>query len=45
VCASRWWEAVEVGAAPPVILEATEESVLEVVTLEALKAHAVDYAS
>ena len=45
LCASRWWQAVEVGVAPPVILQATEESALEVVTLEALKAHALDYAS
>jgi uncharacterized protein (DUF2237 family) len=45
LCASRWWEAVEAGVAPPVRLEATEESALEVVTLEALKAHAIDRAS
>jgi uncharacterized protein (DUF2237 family) len=45
LCAARWREAVEIGVAPPVVLEATEESALEVVTLEALTAHALDRAS
>jgi uncharacterized protein (DUF2237 family) len=42
LCAMRWKEALEVGVAPPVILGATEESVLALVTLEALKRHALD---
>jgi uncharacterized protein (DUF2237 family) len=45
LCADRWREAAESGVAPPVILEATEESVLEIVELAALKAHALDLAS
>jgi len=40
VCASRWLDAFEVGMAPPVVLEATHERALEVVTLEELKAYA-----
>jgi uncharacterized protein (DUF2237 family) len=45
VCASRWLEAERAGKAPPVVLEATEESALEIVPLESLKAHAIDLAS
>ena len=45
VCASRWLEAERAGVAPPVVLEATEESALEVISLESLKAHALDLAS
>ena len=41
LCALRWVEAFESGAAPKVVLEATHESVLELVKLEDLKAHAV----
>ena len=42
LCASRWQEALEAGAAPRVILSATEESALEVINLEDLKKHAAD---
>ncbi|MBA8826017.1 hypothetical protein FHX42_003383 [Saccharopolyspora lacisalsi] len=42
VCASRWLEAYENGAAPPVVLAATHESALEVIDLEKLREHAVD---
>lgn len=45
VCAARWQEAVEAGVAPPVILSATNEVVLEEVDLDTLKAHAVDTSS
>ncbi len=45
VCAARWQEALEAGVAPPVVLAACEESALEVVSLDDLKAHAVDRAS
>jgi uncharacterized protein (DUF2237 family) len=38
----RWVEAWEAGMAPQVVLEATNEKVLEVVPLEALKRHALD---
>ncbi|NUN64829.1 DUF2237 domain-containing protein [Pseudanabaena biceps] len=37
LCASRWKEALEMGVAPPVCLEATHESALKFVTLEQLK--------
>ena len=40
--ALRWLEAWKAGMAPQVVLEATNASVLEVVTLEALKRHALD---
>ncbi len=41
LCVSRWKEALEAGVAPPVILAATHEKALSVVTLEELKAHAL----
>lgn len=41
LCALRWKEALEAGVAPPVQLEATHARVLDVVTLEQLKAHAL----
>jgi uncharacterized protein (DUF2237 family) len=43
VCAARWEEAFISGAAPPVVLAATHERALEVMTLDELKAHAVDW--
>lgn len=39
VCAGRWLEAYEDGMAPPVRLEASELSTLEVIPLEVLQAH------
>jgi len=39
VCAGRWLEAYEDGMAPPVRLEASERSTLEVIPLEVLQAH------
>lgn len=42
LCAERWREALEAGAAPKVVLAATHEAALEVVSLEDLKRHAVD---
>jgi uncharacterized protein (DUF2237 family) len=42
LCAARWKEALEAGVAPPVVLAATHESALEVVTLDQLKRHALD---
>jgi uncharacterized protein len=41
VCVARWREAFDSGVAPPVVLSATHEETLAVVTLEALKRHAV----
>ena len=44
LCALRWKEALDAGVAPPVILAATHESALKVVSLEELKKHAIDLA-
>jgi uncharacterized protein len=41
LCVTRWHEALEAGAAPPVDLHATHASTLEFVTLEELQAHAL----
>ena len=40
VCVLRWKDALEAGVAPPVILTACHEKALEVVSLDALQAHA-----
>jgi uncharacterized protein (DUF2237 family) len=42
LCATRWKEAWKAGVAPQVILAATHISTLEFVSLEELRAHAVD---
>ncbi len=42
LCASRWQEALRAGAAPKVVLNATNEATLELVRLEDLKRYAVD---
>ncbi len=42
LCASRWQEALEAGAAPPVVLAATHAAALEHVSLETLKQYASD---
>nr|WP_199484235.1 DUF2237 domain-containing protein [Thiocapsa marina] len=42
LCAARWQEALEAGAAPRVALRATHERALEVVSLADLKSHALD---
>jgi uncharacterized protein (DUF2237 family) len=42
LCAARWQEAFEAGHAPPVVLAATHEAALAVVSLDDLKQHAVD---
>ena len=44
LCAARWLEAFEAGTAPRVILRATHEATLELVTIEDLKSHAIDIA-
>ena len=41
LCVDRWKEALEAGAAPPVVLEATHMSTIEFVNLDDLKANAV----
>ena len=41
LCMLRWKEALEADMAPQVVLEATHEAALTVVTLEDLEAHAV----
>lgn len=40
LCAARWREAYDAGVAPPVVLEATHEKALAVVTLAQLREHA-----
>jgi uncharacterized protein (DUF2237 family) len=40
VCVLRWKEALDAGAAPPVVLEATHSSALEHVERADLEAHA-----
>ena len=42
LCAARWQEALEAGAAPRVVLSATHEAALEHVALADLKRHALD---
>ncbi len=42
VCASRWKQAYEDGAASPVLLESTHARALELIPLEALREHAAD---
>ncbi|MCG3208934.1 MAG: hypothetical protein FOGNACKC_02547 [Anaerolineae bacterium] len=41
ICVSRWVEAFNAGMAPPIDLEASHISVLEFVSLEDLKNHAL----
>ena len=42
LCATRWQEALEAGAAPRVLLRATHAATLEIVELEDLKRYAID---
>jgi len=42
LCAARWQEALEAGAAPPVVLAATHEAALDIIALDDLKKHALD---
>ncbi len=42
LCAARWQEALEAGAAPRVVLRSTHARALEIVRLEDLKRHALD---
>ncbi|GAB4400975.1 MAG: DUF2237 domain-containing protein [Rhodoferax sp.] len=42
LCALRWKEAFDAGVAPPVVLAATHERALQVLTLEQLKSCALD---
>lgn len=42
LCALRWKEAFDAGVAPPVILSATNEKVLEIIELADLKKYALD---
>lgn len=41
LCASRWVDAWRAGVAPQVVLESTNQTVLELVSLEDLQQHAV----
>jgi uncharacterized protein (DUF2237 family) len=42
LCAPRWKEALDAGAAPKLVLEATHEETLAIVTLGVLKDYAVE---
>lgn len=42
LCGDRWREALLAGVAPPVLLAASHERALDVVTLAELRAHALD---
>ena len=42
LCASRWKEAFDHGVAPPVVLSATSEAVLEHISLDEILSHAVE---
>jgi uncharacterized protein len=42
LCAARWKQAFDAGAAPRVVLAATNEAALEIVALEDLKRYAID---
>ncbi|AGA34908.1 Protein of unknown function DUF2237 [Thioalkalivibrio nitratireducens DSM 14787] len=42
LCAARWKEALDAGAAPRVVLMATHRKALEIVDLDDLKRHAID---
>jgi uncharacterized protein len=42
LCAARWREALEADAAPRVVLMATHQKALEIVSLEDLKRYAID---
>jgi uncharacterized protein (DUF2237 family) len=45
LCAPRWKEALDAGAAPRVVLEATHEEVLAIAPLGVLKDHAASQSS
>jgi uncharacterized protein len=42
LCAARWLEAYESGVPPKVVLAATHERALEIVSFEVLREHAID---
>ena len=42
LCAGRWKEALDAGAAPSVVLASTHEETLAIVALDDLKRHALD---
>jgi uncharacterized protein (DUF2237 family) len=44
LCAARWQEALQAGAAPRVVLAATHEATLQIVQLADLKRYALDLA-
>jgi uncharacterized protein len=42
LCAARWQEALDAGVAPKVVLAATNQLALEVLSLDDLRAHAIE---
>jgi hypothetical protein len=45
LCAARWREALQAGAAPEVVLMSTHEKALQTVTIEALMSRSTDTAT
>jgi uncharacterized protein (DUF2237 family) len=41
LCALRWREAWQAGAAPPIVLESTHERAVDFIPLDVLRAHAI----
>lgn len=42
LCATRWLEALQAGAAPQIILAATHENILDLISLETLVEYGID---
>ncbi len=42
LCATRWLEALQAGAAPQIVLAATHENILDLISLETLVEYGVD---
>lgn len=42
LCATRWLEALQAGAAPQIVLAATHENILDMISLETLVEYGVD---
>ena len=42
LCATRWLEALQAGAAPQIVLAATHENILDLISLETLVEYGID---
>lgn len=45
LCATRWLEALQAGAAPQIVLAATHENILDLISLETLVEYGIDRAT